>query len=455
MEVWGLSAIRRFILSGALVLSALAGVLALSAGTASAEPPHPSLGSIKEAPLGTPLGEPRGMAFDGSENLIFADAANEVIDIFNSSNTFVAQLGAGLFKEPYVYSVGVNRTTGVLYVGDSGNEEKEKVWVFKPEGGGKYKELKGLELTGLGYNYVAVDNSTGPHAGDVYVITALGKIQALKVYKTNAEGELTSSEELTAPPSGFGMINTVNGNGGMTVDSATGKLYVSESENHAVSVYSSSGVFEKQIEGTETPAKAFKPISVAVDSSSGDSYVVDESHKVVDEFDSSGKYIGQITGFSAPHAVGVQQSEGHVYVSDGAKIDIFGGGREYALTVKKSGTGAGTVESSPAGINCGGTCSAKFAEGAEVSLTATASAGSTFAKWSGCTKETSGKCEVTLSTRQGSDGRIRAAASGQHRPADDWWYGAGRAHAGSDQQRVVGRLPHRVHLPVGSLRTEL
>ncbi len=33
------------------------------------------------------------------------------------------------------------------------------------------------------------------------------------------------------------------------------------------------------------------------------------------------------------------------------------------LTVSKSGTGTGTVTSSPAGINCGSTCSAQFASG--------------------------------------------------------------------------------------------
>ncbi len=404
-----MSALRRFVLSGALILGVSVGVLALGAGTASA---LEKVGEIKEAKTGEPLTEPRGMTFDASGNLFATDEAGEetepVVDIFDSSNAFKEQFGKGLFNEHYVYSVGVNRTTGVLYVGDSGNEEKEKVWVFKPEGGGKYKELKGLELTGLGFIYVAVDNSAGPHSGDVYVITALGKIQALKVYKTNAEGELTSSEELTAPPSGFGMINTVNGNGGMTVDSATGKLYVSESENHAVSVYSSSGVFEKQIEGTETPAKAFKPNSVAVEESTGNLYVVDESHKVVDEFDSSGKYIEQPlkgVSFTAPVAIAVQNhagpTQGEVYVSNGKVIDIFGTKPpplEFVLKVEKEGTGSGTVTSSPSGINCGtgSGCEHSFPEGENVVLTEAAETGSKFVKWTGCTKETSGKCEVTM-----------------------------------------------------------
>jgi hypothetical protein len=52
-------------------------------------------------------------------------------------------------------------------------------------------------------------------------------------------------------------------------------------------------------------------------------------------------------------------------------------------TTTSSGTGNGTVVSTPAGINCGATCSASFASGAIVTLTATPTTGSTFAGWSG------------------------------------------------------------------------
>ena len=71
------------------------------------------------------------------------------------------------------------------------------------------------------------------------------------------------------------------------------------------------------------------------------------------------------------------------------------GGGSIQLTVNSAGTGAGTVTSSPAGINCPGTCTASFSKGAAVVLTATPDSGNTFAGWSGaCTG--SGKCSVTL-----------------------------------------------------------
>jgi hypothetical protein len=54
-----------------------------------------------------------------------------------------------------------------------------------------------------------------------------------------------------------------------------------------------------------------------------------------------------------------------------------------SLTVTRAGSGTGTVTSNPAGIDCGATCSASFASGAVVDLTATPATGSTFVGWSG------------------------------------------------------------------------
>uniref|UniRef100_A0A6J5ZT19 Unannotated protein n=1 Tax=freshwater metagenome TaxID=449393 RepID=A0A6J5ZT19_9ZZZZ len=52
------------------------------------------------------------------------------------------------------------------------------------------------------------------------------------------------------------------------------------------------------------------------------------------------------------------------------------------MTVTKEGAGSGSVISSPAGIDCGATCSAAFNQGLELTLTATPAAGSTFTGWS-------------------------------------------------------------------------
>ncbi len=67
----------------------------------------------------------------------------------------------------------------------------------------------------------------------------------------------------------------------------------------------------------------------------------------------------------------------------------------YALTVTPAGTGAGTVTSTPVGINCGIDCSEIYGHGTVVTLAQTASTGSTFAGWSGACSGT-GACVVTM-----------------------------------------------------------
>ncbi|MDZ7291423.1 MAG: hypothetical protein ONB44_07730 [candidate division KSB1 bacterium] len=54
---------------------------------------------------------------------------------------------------------------------------------------------------------------------------------------------------------------------------------------------------------------------------------------------------------------------------------------KYTLTITK--TGAGTVTSNPAGINCGSTCSAAFEQGTSVTLTASPGSGYQFSSWGG------------------------------------------------------------------------
>jgi hypothetical protein len=56
---------------------------------------------------------------------------------------------------------------------------------------------------------------------------------------------------------------------------------------------------------------------------------------------------------------------------------------QYMLTVTKSGTGSGTVTSTPAGIDCGSDCTGQYDQGTEVVLTASPDTGSTFGGWSG------------------------------------------------------------------------
>jgi phospholipase C len=68
----------------------------------------------------------------------------------------------------------------------------------------------------------------------------------------------------------------------------------------------------------------------------------------------------------------------------------------FQLTVQGTGSGAGTITSTPAAINCGQTCSASFANGTAVTLSAAPNSGTTFAGWSGACTGTAA-CSLTLS----------------------------------------------------------
>jgi hypothetical protein len=74
----------------------------------------------------------------------------------------------------------------------------------------------------------------------------------------------------------------------------------------------------------------------------------------------------------------------------------------FPLTLSATGSGYGTLSSSPGSLNCtstagssSGTCAANLAAGSTVTLTATPASGSTFAGWSGACTGT-GQCVVTL-----------------------------------------------------------
>jgi len=109
--------------------------------------------------------------------------------------------------------------------------------------------------------------------------------------------------------------------------------------------------------------------------------------------------------FSTPLKSYGGRAAGHAQDGDNARLitltkDIVAGYRtaaasSYTLSVSKTGTGSGTVTSSPSGINCGTTCSANFS--GSVTLTVAATGGSTFAGWSGDCSGTATSCTVTMS----------------------------------------------------------
>jgi hypothetical protein len=70
--------------------------------------------------------------------------------------------------------------------------------------------------------------------------------------------------------------------------------------------------------------------------------------------------------------------------------------RLVTLTVGLAGAGAGSVASTPTGVDCGFDCAEDYPYGTTITLTAMAAVGSTFSHWSDACSGTASTCEVTL-----------------------------------------------------------
>jgi hypothetical protein len=117
-----------------------------------------------------------------------------------------------------------------------------------------------------------------------------------------------------------------------------------------------------------------------------------------------------------------------------------GGATSFRLDVSTSGSG--TVRSSPPGIDCGGACSARFDQGARVSLSAAPADDSTFAGWSGACSG-AGDCTVTMT----SD--LAVAATFTKKPPPDECAGIAATDPGAPVvfRATVGRPERSYCLP--------
>jgi len=119
------------------------------------------------------LGQPKGVAVDGSDKIYVADSDNDQIQIFNSAGTFLDKFGSfgsgdGEFNDPVGIAVG---STGIIYVADNGND---RIQLFDSSGNflaeigssgsgdGEFGQLRDVAVDTCGKFYVADDGrSTG------------------------------------------------------------------------------------------------------------------------------------------------------------------------------------------------------------------------------------------------------------------------------------------------------
>lgn len=136
----------------------------------------------------------------------------------------------------------------------------------------------------------------------------------------------------------------------------------------------------------EKQGTAFSEDGLTWPSTMTDVRFIDQSGKALTE-DNSG--VGDIGGFrrgatSIRLVTNWDSTIGPVTTSrDIVYFDRVAGTGTRHLRVDRSGKGSGSATSVPAGITCGSTCSDDLADGASVTLTAVARAGSRFTGWSG------------------------------------------------------------------------
>jgi hypothetical protein len=321
----------------AVLVAAVVGVLGSTSAFGSVSHPFVGVFEGSESPAGDLT--PSGTAVDGSGgvsagDVYVVDEAHSVIDKFTAAGEYVCQItGAGSLSSsasecdrsapgppsgPFegLHGIAVDSATGDVYVV---NLSRESVDVFGPEGA-YLSQITGLSSP----NWVAVNNTSG----DVYI-------------SNSGEADVKVFDPHTLTLSTFASGTSFGGIAGVAVDNSSGasagEVYVVNLETNVVDRFSPTGTLLGTL--TELPSSGpFEAVrSLAVDPVSGDVYVdvfVDGGASgVVGEFSASGGFLGEISGGETlagsmtPASVAIAPT-GKVYVADSEHllVNIFGAG---------------------------------------------------------------------------------------------------------------------------------
>jgi DNA-binding beta-propeller fold protein YncE len=315
-----------------LTLTALVtGVVAMLgwSASASAQLTHPYVSQL------TGFANPTALATGVAGDLFVADTGNLEVDRFNSSGLPVSFTAvesyvsgshltgtpAGPFEQPH--GVAVNTTTGDIYVADG---ERHVVDVFSATG--EYLS----QLTGT--------PGSAPVSGEFQDPFGLTVDQATgDLYVTDPHNDVVDVFNATGTyvrQFGAGVLGGSYGES-IAVNELTGTAYVGDSGTDEVYVFDSSGAeITPAWHGASTPDGSFGGgyVYVGIDPSSGHVYSVSTAFLDVAEFSASTaeEYVFRLTGipgesFSLPQAVAVSSSTGELYIADATgKVDVFGAG---------------------------------------------------------------------------------------------------------------------------------
>ncbi|MGA8744625.1 MAG: hypothetical protein WB507_02025 [Solirubrobacterales bacterium] len=236
------------------------------------------------------------------------------------SKTFILPESAGPL-EP-----AINQSTGVVYISSYGSSA---VYAFEepgvPAAHPQLTKADGTTPYPFVHPYgVAVDNSTGPNKGDIYV----ADYNAGDVVQFNPSGSHTSLPPITAlsvPKEGTeqtgGLPPILNNRGldptGVAVAS-DGDVYVADQSNNVIDVFEPNGMFVSQLgAGHVSGANAI------AFGDAGDLYVAQNASGLI-ELDQSGACVNSCASIDPAANLGVAvDAEGNVYADEGATISEF------------------------------------------------------------------------------------------------------------------------------------
>jgi DNA-binding beta-propeller fold protein YncE len=347
-------------------------------------------------------GHSTGVAVDPATDDIYVDDRTSVA-VYDPAGTELQRLGVGSLEDGYGVAVsGFGETEGHVYVADAATET---VKVYDPLGD-PTTPIETIDGTGdprEGFRSLVDSNlAVDPADGHLYVADNLKphfeKPEAI-VYEFSPQGHY---RDQVPHPVVEGESSLITGGEGSGVAIApNGNIYVSSGnyEDAVVFIFGPGDTAATRLlsvtkTGAGVGTVASSPFGLLCGSA------------CVGEFDEGVNVT--LTATPAPHSrfagwVGcsteftantcqVAMTSAHAVSADFEPVS------QQTLSVAETGSGAGTVASSPAGIECGGVCAGGFDEGSTVTLTATPAAGSRLAGWSGCDSEPSaGSCVVTMS----------------------------------------------------------
>jgi DNA-binding beta-propeller fold protein YncE len=343
---------------------------------------------------------PQAVAVNPVTNKIYVANWSSNITVIDGATNSITTLSDPNAGDPI--AVAMNSVTNKIYVA---NYLSNNVTVVD---GGTNSISTVTDPNAIAPDSVAVNSVTNT----IYVANEGNYPTANHGNVTKIDGSTNSTATITDPnaiaPGAYSRGFAV------AVNSVTNKTYVTNFNDLALKVNGGVDVIDGVSNAftTVTDPNAIAPIAVAVDSATNIIYVANAGCFLenngcsnnaggVTVIDGATDSITTIVdpNANAPIALAINPVTHTIYVANylSNNVTVISGPNtsNFTLSVTGAGNGGGSVTSNPPGINCGSSCSASFASGTTVTLSASANATSNFTGWSGACSDT-GACSIAM-----------------------------------------------------------